>query len=534
MIAVLAVGLALPAAASPASQALDPSPPDHVVRLVFIHHSCGENWLRDDHGGLGLALAENNYFVSDTNYGWGPDAIGDRTDIPDWLEWFRGEDTDTYMRALMQESEQHSDYTRPLADPGGENEIILFKSCFPNSDLYGSPDDEAAPGTDLTVANARYVYNEILQYFATRPDRLFVVVTAPPLIRSENAANARAFNNWLVNDWLEENNYPFANVAVFDFYNVLTGPDNHHRFDGGGIEHVYRQGRDTAYYPSEPSDDHPSPEGNRRATEEFLPLLNIYYSRWRAAAPMTAPAASTLALGSDQPEAQPSGGSPPTAGLIDDFESGPPANTEGWTAYWGETPNTEIECTPASDSRRSGSAALRVAFSVPSGSWATCVLSFWEPQDWSTSPGVFIPLHADRAGIPYTVLLYADSAEGRESYIAYQDTPTDSADGWALVEIRWEDFERVAWEADGGTPFSRQDEVVGIGFGFDGLDSGTNAGTVWVDDLGLIGSAAAAEPETGSVSEPEVEGRHGFLACPGAMALLALIPALVFVRCKRA
>ena len=40
--------------------------------------------MADDYGGLGLALGNNNYFVSDTNYGWGPNSIGDRTDILNW------------------------------------------------------------------------------------------------------------------------------------------------------------------------------------------------------------------------------------------------------------------------------------------------------------------------------------------------------------------------------------------------------------------------------------------------------------------
>ena len=48
---------------------------------MFIHHSTGENWLRDDYGELGRNLDSSNYFVSDTNYGWGPDAIGDRPGI---------------------------------------------------------------------------------------------------------------------------------------------------------------------------------------------------------------------------------------------------------------------------------------------------------------------------------------------------------------------------------------------------------------------------------------------------------------------
>ncbi len=61
----------------------DPDPPATVAKLIFIHHSTGENWLADDYGNLGRVLGQNNYFVSDTNYGWGPNAIGDRTDIPD-------------------------------------------------------------------------------------------------------------------------------------------------------------------------------------------------------------------------------------------------------------------------------------------------------------------------------------------------------------------------------------------------------------------------------------------------------------------
>ena len=52
----------------------NPGPPASPVRLIFIHHSTGENWLSDDNGGLGIALRDNNYYVSDTNYGWGPRA----------------------------------------------------------------------------------------------------------------------------------------------------------------------------------------------------------------------------------------------------------------------------------------------------------------------------------------------------------------------------------------------------------------------------------------------------------------------------
>ena len=143
----------------------------------------------------------------------------------------------------------------------------MFKSCFPNSALEGRPTDSAAMGSDLTVANAKYTYNELLRYFATRQDKLFVVITAPPLMDSTYAANARAFNNWLVNDWLRQNGYPYNNVAVFDFYNVLTGPNNHHRYINGAIQHIYTAGMDTNYYPSNSGDDHPNATGNAEGAE---------------------------------------------------------------------------------------------------------------------------------------------------------------------------------------------------------------------------------------------------------------------------
>jgi hypothetical protein len=272
----------------------DPAAPTAVVKLVFIHHSTGEHWLADDNGGLGVALGANNYFVSDTNYGWGPDAIGDTTDIPHWLDWFRSASTPTYMSALFAESGRHSVYTRSLADPGGGNTVIVFKSCFPNSALEGNPADAPSASGRLTVGHAKYVYNELLLTFGQHPEKLFVVITAPPLSDATYAANARAFNQWLVNDWLGQSGYALKNVAVFDFYNVLTSnggnagtndlgsaTGHHHRWWNGAVQHQTAGGADTLAYPSAPSDDHPSLAGNRKATAEFVPLLNHFYNRWQ-------------------------------------------------------------------------------------------------------------------------------------------------------------------------------------------------------------------------------------------------------------
>jgi len=216
-----------------------------------------------------------------------------------------------------------------VTNPGGENEIVMFKSCYPNSNLRGSPDDPVPPignnplrgegvGGSHTVANAKGIYNDLLEYFATRQDKLFVVITAPPVQNARWADNARAFNNWLVEEWLAD--YAHDNVAVFDFYNVLTSnggnwhtndlgwaTGNHHRYRNEVIEHTTDQGQNTAAYPNGGSNNHPSPAGNQKASGEFAPLLNIYYHRWKGqpGAPTGTPTPTFTPTPTTQPTATP-------------------------------------------------------------------------------------------------------------------------------------------------------------------------------------------------------------------------------------
>jgi len=114
---------------------LNPDPPAKALRLVFIHHSTGEDWLNPDGGNLRQALNENDYYVTDTNYDWGPpdqdvqdgNPIGYHTDIGHWYNWFLGAHRDAYLQALYSNShvsEAIGENTEP--DPGGENTVVLY------------------------------------------------------------------------------------------------------------------------------------------------------------------------------------------------------------------------------------------------------------------------------------------------------------------------------------------------------------------------------------------------------------------------
>ena len=133
------------------------------------------------------------------------------------------------------------------------------------------------------------MYRDLLAYFATRQDKLFILIT-PPANIAGSADLARAVNTWLVYHWLD--GYPYKNVAVFDFFNVLTsnggGPDtndlgwaagNHHRLQDGQVRYTIQTGNNYLAYDS--GDIHPTAAGGQKATGEFVPLLNVAYHAWK-------------------------------------------------------------------------------------------------------------------------------------------------------------------------------------------------------------------------------------------------------------
>lgn len=145
----LAVIVALLSALLICSLAAAGAPPQAQANLVFIHHSCGANWLQ---GGLTQALNARGIHVADITHGW--KEYGDHTDTGDWPTWFNDEAMPQVYAELNQMDAQNQLDAAP-----GENQVILFKSCFPNSDVDGSIDDE------------KQVYLNLLPYMQAHPDK---------------------------------------------------------------------------------------------------------------------------------------------------------------------------------------------------------------------------------------------------------------------------------------------------------------------------------------------------------------------------
>jgi hypothetical protein len=90
--------------------------------------------------------------VTETYYDWDAepnDNVGDSIDTDDWSIWF----TSTKM-PFVYDNNSHYLHTNTITDPVGENIILMFKSCFPNSEVGSSIEDEKA------------LYNDLLPYFS--------------------------------------------------------------------------------------------------------------------------------------------------------------------------------------------------------------------------------------------------------------------------------------------------------------------------------------------------------------------------------
>lgn len=309
--------------------------PEKPAKLIFIHHSVGGHWLAHENGGLAAELNKRGFYVNDITYGWQPSwvedtlakrtrnkiysllkrnpggahKIGDRTDIGHFYDWFVGPDSQKIMKAVYTENNETTrfgDHSNGIPNPGLdlENDIVMIKPCYPNTLYLGNADDQAATGKnpprnftagspEHTIANAKRIYNDIIAYFKQRPDKFFIMVTAPPRMElPDDGKIARAFSNWLVHDWLRENDHENKNIMVFDLYNVLTsGPDwtkndldskkgNHHRMWDGKEQHIVQVDHHLLVYPRNGKDNHPSKAGLEKATHEFCDLFVHHYQKW--------------------------------------------------------------------------------------------------------------------------------------------------------------------------------------------------------------------------------------------------------------
>jgi len=232
------------------------------TNIMFLHHSVGEKLV--EQGKVRERLVEAGYVLWDQAYNWqqliGPDgkATGYSYNVPN-----DNTDPDGLAQIFSQPV-----YSLPLNTFSGllQHEVIIFKSCFPVSDIT----------SDEQLASYKTFYLGIRDVMRKHPDKVFIVLTPPPLNPVEtnlvNAKRARAFANWLKsNEFLAHQ----TNVFTFDLFDAFAESDLAAP-DYSMLRQDYRNG----------ADSHPNAKANEMIAPLFVDFVIQSIQRYRAGSSM--------------------------------------------------------------------------------------------------------------------------------------------------------------------------------------------------------------------------------------------------------
>lgn len=233
---------------------------DHFYskKMIFLHHSVGKNILYE--GGLKDSLAELGILVKGSTYG---DEIGEQTDMYNWLPKFEKD----MARILSFKAHPNMYYNDDTT-----NDIVMFKSCFPNSHVTENAGSGDPTDRKRTQANYKAVFEGLKDEMAKNKNRLFIYLTAPPLVpeatTAQHAARARDFNDWLIGEfqprYLKETGQD--NFVVFDLFDFLSDEDNF----------LKKENR-----PGNSGDSHPNAVANKAVAVKFMEFFRPIWENWQ-------------------------------------------------------------------------------------------------------------------------------------------------------------------------------------------------------------------------------------------------------------
>jgi hypothetical protein len=472
------------------------------VRIIFLHHSCGQNLIAQGRVREGLTALGYEFY----DHGYNEEGLvladgtstGTNFDVPD-----DNTNPDGYAAIFAQ----------PLHDPPDNTfsqlmqyDVIVFKSCFPVSNI----------GDDAQLEEYKSYYLSIRGRMDQYPDKMFVIVTQPPEIPADSgpdaAARARAFANWLSSDQYLSGH---ANVFVYDFFGQLAGGDNYLR----------------AEYRTDESDAHPNELANRTIGPLFVTFLDEAIRSFGGGAPRPPAQASPIPGAGEVPS--PAGEIPLVMGqagttIIDDFEGYEPGT--GWEV-WTDGGETGIECPVDSGTAHSGGASLRVELSIVPGGWAGCGRTFETSQNWAAGEGLSMWMRSENPGMAVAVTLHVGDPQEPTPFQKELTIPSSGDGDWTLVQIPWGEFAKPDWQGESGVAEFDAAQVVGLSFDFSAGEASPPEGRLWVDDLALLVEGQVA-PVTPAVEgeEPQEEGRGSICPCSGPALPLAGVGLILWRR----
>jgi len=130
----------------------------------------------------------------------------------------------------------------------GEYDVIVFKHCFPVSNIQDDLDSSSVDADHKSVAVYKLQYNALKDKLHQFPDVKFIVWTGAAQVKSQiseaEAVRAKTFFTWVTDEW----DIPGDNIFIWDFYNIQTKGDLYFSDEyAGSINNSHPNGRFAGY-----------------------------------------------------------------------------------------------------------------------------------------------------------------------------------------------------------------------------------------------------------------------------------------------
>ena len=101
-------------------------------------------------------------------------------------------------------------------------QVIIFKHCYPFSNIQPDLDSADINSNIKTLANYKLQYNALKKKMHDFPDTKFILFTGAVQVQNklpeDEALRAKAFNDWVINEWNEEGD----NIYLWNLYALQT------------------------------------------------------------------------------------------------------------------------------------------------------------------------------------------------------------------------------------------------------------------------------------------------------------------------
>jgi hypothetical protein len=191
----------------------EPKPLAKNAKIIFLHHSTGENvwnggvadWFTAYNAKNGVSYSiKEQAFPKDSPYGW------ENYPYDYWNIWVKHAGPKPFKQEPTLEM-LTKDY-----------DVIVFKHCFPVSNVDADTGEADVASSDKRLENYKLQYEALKKKMHEFPDTRFVVWTGAAQtkdnIDEDSAKRAKEFFEWVKNEWDEKDD----NIYIWDFYALET------------------------------------------------------------------------------------------------------------------------------------------------------------------------------------------------------------------------------------------------------------------------------------------------------------------------